>query len=117
DPAGRGLSEPTHRKEPPGAPPARGRERLFAAIDAEEARAQRHRRWFDPGSRISESLSILTPRVLAWSATAAAIAILVQAAVIASVVVKERGSPSGPELASAPNGRSYAVVRDRKSNV
>ena len=34
---------------------------------------------------------------------AAAVAILVQAAVIASVVVKEQRSPSGPELASAPN--------------
>jgi PAS domain-containing protein len=35
----------------------------------------------------------------------------VQAAVIASVVVKEQRSPSGPELASAPNKGSYAVVR------
>jgi hypothetical protein len=42
---------------------------------------------------------------------AAAVAILVQAAVIASVVVKEQRSPSGPELASAPNKGSYAVVR------
>jgi hypothetical protein len=42
---------------------------------------------------------------------AAAVAILVQAAVIASVVVKKQGSPSGPELASAPNEGSYAVVR------
>jgi Flp pilus assembly protein CpaB len=42
---------------------------------------------------------------------AAAVAILVQAVVIASVVVKEQRSPSGPELASAPNEGSYAVVR------
>jgi hypothetical protein len=35
----------------------------------------------------------------------------VQAVVIAAVVVKEQGSPSGPRLASAPNGGSYAVVR------
>ena len=45
------------------------------------------------------------------SATAAAVAILVQAAVIAAVVVKEQGSPSGPQLASAPSEGSYAVVR------
>jgi hypothetical protein len=32
---------------------------LFAAIDAEEARAPRHRRWFDLGGRISEFLSSL----------------------------------------------------------
>jgi hypothetical protein len=74
-------------------------------------RLPRHRRWFDLGSRISEFLSRLTPRALAWSATAAAVAILVQAAVIAAVVVKEQGSPSEPGLASAPSEGSYAVVR------
>jgi hypothetical protein len=37
-------------------PSARVLERLFAAIDAEEARAPRHR-WFDLRSRISEFLS------------------------------------------------------------
>jgi hypothetical protein len=42
---------------------------------------------------------------------AAALAILVQAAVIASVIVKEQGSPSGPELASAPNEGSYVLMR------
>ena len=42
---------------------------------------------------------------------AAALAILLQAAVIASVIVKEQGSPSGPELASAPNEGSYVLVR------
>ena len=34
-----------------------------------------------------------------------------QAAVIAAVVVKEQGSSSGPELASAPSKGSYAVMR------
>ena len=86
-------------------------ERLFAAIDAEEARAPRHSRLFDFGSRIPEFLSSVTRRTLAWSATAAAVAILVQAAVIGSVVVKEQGSPSGPRLASALSEGSYAVVR------
>src|SRR6266516_3636869 len=105
------LVETIHLNETLGAPSARAMERLFAAIDAEEARAQRHRRWFDLGSRISEFLSRLTPRTLAWSATAAAVAILVQAAVIAAVVVKEQGSPSEPGLASALSEGSYAVVR------
>jgi hypothetical protein len=105
------LAETIHLNETLGAPSARAMEKLFAAIDAEEARAQRHRRWFDLGSRISELLSILTPRALAWSATAAAVAILVQAAVIAAVVVKEQASPSEPELASALSEGSYAVVR------
>jgi anti-sigma-K factor RskA len=105
------LVETIHLNETLGAPSARAMEKLFAAIDAEEARAPRHRRWFDLGSRISEFLWSLHPRTLAWSATAAAVAILVQAAVIASVVVKEQGSASGPGLASAPNEGSYAVVR------
>src|SRR5438128_7565725 len=104
------LVETIHLNETLGAPSARAIERL-SAIDAEEARAPRHRRWFDLGNRISEFLSILTPRTLAWSATAAAVAILVQAAVIAAVVVKEQGSPSEPGLASAPSEGSYAVVR------
>ena len=105
------LVETIHLNETLGAPSARAMERLFAAIDAEEAQAPRHRRWFDLGSRISEFLWSLTPRTLAWSATAAAVAILLQAAVIASVVVKEQGNRSGPGLASAPSAGSYAVVR------
>jgi hypothetical protein len=105
------LVETIHLNETLGAPSTRAIERLFAAIDAEEARAPRHRRWFDLGSRISEFLSILTPRALAWSATAAAVAILVQAAVIAAVVVKEQAGPSEPELASALSEGSYAVMR------
>src|SRR5437899_2660299 len=105
------LVETIHLNETLGAPSTRAIERLFTAIDAEEARAPRHRRWFDLSSRISEFLWSINPRTLAWSATAAAVAILVQAAVIASVVVKEQGSPSGPGLASAPNEGSYAVVR------
>jgi hypothetical protein len=105
------LIETIHLNETLGAPSARAMEKLFAAIDAEEARAPRHRRWLNLGDRISEFLSSLTPRTLARSAMAAAVAILVQAAVIALVVVKEQGSPSGPELASAPNEGSYVLVR------
>jgi hypothetical protein len=45
------------------------------------------------------------------SATVAAVAIVLQAAVIAAVMVKEPGTPSGPGLASAPSEGSYAVVR------
>ena len=105
------LVETIHLNETLGAPSARAMERLFAAINAEEARAPRQGRWFDLGSRIFEFLSSLTPRTLARSAIAAAVAILVQAAVIASVVVKEQGSPSEPRLASAPSEGSYAVVR------
>jgi hypothetical protein len=77
------LAETIHLNETLGAPSARAMEKLFAAIDAEEARSPRRQRSFDLAGRFSEFLSRLTPRALAWSATAAAVAILLQAAVIA----------------------------------
>jgi len=95
------LAETIHLNETLGAPSARAMEKLFAAIDAEEARSPRRQRSFDLAGRISEFLSSLTPRALAWSATAAAVAILLQAAVIAAIVVKE----------GAPSEGSFAVVR------
>src|SRR5215471_9734338 len=85
------LAETTRLNETLGAPSARAMEKLFAAINAEEARAPRRRRSFDLGGRISEFLAGFAPRTLAWSATAAALAILLQAAVITTVVVKDRG--------------------------
>jgi hypothetical protein len=91
------LAETIHLNETLGAPSARAMEKLFAAIDAEEARAPRRQRSFDFGARISELLSSFTPRTLAWSAT--------------SVVVKEQGTSTGPSLASAASDGSFAVVR------
>jgi hypothetical protein len=43
------LVETIHLNETLGAPSTRAIERLLAAIDAEEARAPRHRRWYDLG--------------------------------------------------------------------
>ncbi len=105
------LAETIHLNETLGAPSARCMEKLFAAIDAEEARAPRHQRSFDLGGRISEFLSGFAPRTLAWSATAAAVAILVQAAVITTVVVKQHGGQANYEVANAPSDGSFAVVR------
>jgi hypothetical protein len=105
------LAETIHLNETLGAPSARCMERLFAAIDAEEARAPRRQRAFDLSGRISEFLSRFAPRTLAWSATAAALAILVQAAVITTVVVREHGAPGSYEVASVPSNGSFAVVR------
>jgi hypothetical protein len=103
------LAETIHLNETLGAPSARAMEKLFAAIDAEEARAPRRRRSFDLGGRISEFLGSFSPRTLAWSATAAAVAILLQAAVITSVVVKD--APGSYVVANSPNEGSFAVVR------
>ena len=94
--------------------------RLFAAIDAEEARSPRRQRSFDLGSRISEFLSSFTPRTLAWSATAAAVAILVQAAVITSILVKEQGASGVPVRERAERrlfcGRALCPAGDRERN-
>jgi hypothetical protein len=107
------LAETIHLNETLGAPSARAMEKLFAAIDAEEARSPRRKRSFDLSARISEFFSSFAPRTLAWSATAAAVAILLQAAVITAVVVKDHGTVQGPMLSSAEtegNG-SFAMVR------
>jgi hypothetical protein len=53
------LVETIHLNETLRPPSARAMERLFAAIDAEEAQTPCHRRWFDLGSRISEFLGAL----------------------------------------------------------
>jgi hypothetical protein len=105
------LAETIHLNETLGAPSARAMEKLFAAIDAEEARSPRRRRSFDPGRRISEFLSGFAPRTLAWSAAVAVLAILAQSAIIAGVVLREDGAPTGPKLASAVSRGSFAVIR------
>src|SRR5262245_34329924 len=94
------LVETIHPNESLGAPSARAMGKLFTANDAHEAHAPRRTGTFDLGSRLSEFLSSLTPRTLAWSATAATVAILVQAVVITAVLVKEQSAPSGGSLAT-----------------
>jgi hypothetical protein len=105
------LAETIHLNETLGAPSARAMEKLFAAIDAEEARSPRRRRSVDLSSRITELVSGFAPRTLAWSAIAAALAILAQAAIIAGVVLREDNAPAGPGLASAVSRGSFAVIR------
>jgi hypothetical protein len=104
------LAETIHLNETLGAPSARAMDKLFAAIDAEEARAPRRRPSFDLAQRISEFLAGFTPRTLAWGAGAAAVALILQAAVIAAVVLKDGHAPAGPQLASVHRG-SFAMVR------
>jgi hypothetical protein len=92
------LGETIHLNETLGAPSARAMETLFAKIDAEPARQPAAS--LNLGARVAEFFASLTPRTLAWSATAAALAILLQAGLIA-VMVKDN-SPSGYETVSAP---------------
>jgi hypothetical protein len=90
------LGEAIRLNESLGAPSARAMEKLFAKIDAEPVRKP----------KVSFSLSVwmtdfvagFSPRTLAYGATAAALAIVLQAGLIAGVFIKER--QAGPQLAS-----------------
>ena len=80
-----------------GAPSVRAMQKLFAAIDAEPARKAP----FNPMMRIAGFFAGLSPRTLAYSAAAGAVALLLQAGVIGAVLVKDRAG-SNYQTASAP---------------
>jgi anti-sigma factor RsiW len=106
------LEQETHVSEAAGEPSGRDVKTLFAKIDA--LPAQKSRASIDLGARIAEFLTALSPRTLAWSAMAAALAIVLQAGFLAGFVLKEK-SPSGFETASAPanvsGDGSYVLLR------
>jgi anti-sigma factor RsiW len=92
-----------------GAPSSRALDALFKKIDAEPAR--KPSRSFNLAGRFSEFLASLTPRTLAFSAAAAAFALLLQAGVITGVLLNE--NTPGYQTASAPSAAagSYAMIR------
>ena len=93
------LAATIHLNETLGAPSPRAAEKLFAAIDA-EARPVRS---LGLGARITEFFASLTPRQLAFSAAAGAVAIVLQAGLIGAIVIGERAQNQGRiETASAP---------------
>ncbi len=94
------FGETIHLNETLGAPSAHAMEKLFAKIDAEPARRQAMS--LNLGARLAAFFAGLSPRTLAYAGSAAAIAILLQAGIIATVVVKEK-SAVGYQTASAPS--------------
>ena len=82
------FAETIHLNESLGAPSSRAMQRLFAGIDAEPARTPSVTSTFS--ARVAEFFASLSPRTLAYSATAAAIALLLQAGVIGAVLVKQQ---------------------------
>jgi len=109
------LGQTIHLNESLGAPSARAMTALFAKIDAEPARAPALSARF--GARLREFFAGLSPRTLAWSASAAVLAILLQAAVIAGVVYKDNGATGAAkyQMSSVPPSvggeGSYALIR------
>jgi hypothetical protein len=93
------LSETIHLNETLGAPSARAMETLFAKIDAEPAR--RSAPSLNLGTRIAGFFGGLSPRTLAWAASAAALALLLQAGFIADMALRDN-APSY-QTASAPS--------------
>lgn len=111
------YEETIHLNESLGAPSARAMQKLFAAIDAEPARATTS---LPLSARIATFFSTLSPRTLAWSASLGAIALLLQAGIIGAVLMKAQtatfqtaslsvGAPITRELGAAAPSR--ALVR------
>jgi len=94
------FGETIHLNETLGAPSAHAMEKLFAKIDAEPARKAAVS--LNLGARVAAFFASLSPRTLAWSASIAVIAILLQAGLIASVLVKDN-TAGGYRTASAPS--------------
>ena len=90
------LGEAIRLNENLGAPSARAMEALFAKIDAEPVRKPKTS--FNLTQWMTNFVAGFQPRTLAYGATAAALAIVLQAGILAGVFVKE-GSV-GPQLAS-----------------
>jgi hypothetical protein len=95
------LAETIRLNETLGAPSARAMEKLFAAIDAEPGRASGGAGAPALGSRLARWLEGLSPPTLAWAGSAAVLAILIQAGVIATILIKQN-EPARFETASAP---------------
>ena len=94
------FAETIHLNESLGAPSARAMQRLFAGIDAEPARVPSITSTLS--ARVFEFFASLAPRTLAYSAGAAAIALLLQAGVIGAVLVKQ---PEGNFQSAAFDGQ------------
>jgi anti-sigma factor RsiW len=111
------YEETIHLNESLGAPSARAMQKLFAAIDAEPARATRS---LPLSARVATFFAGLSPRTLAWSASLGAIALLLQAGIIGAVLMKtptstfqtaslSTGTPITRDLGAAAPSR--ALVR------
>jgi anti-sigma factor RsiW len=103
------FAETIHLNESLGAPSARAMQRLFAGIDAEPARAPSVTSTF--GARVAEFFASLSPRTLAWSAGAAAIALLLQAGVIGAVLVRQPANFQSAAFEGQVDGGTRALVR------
>jgi len=105
------LGEAIRLNESLGAPSTRAMKTLFDRIDAEAPRVQRA---VSPGfsARISGFIASLSPRTLAYAGAAAAIAIVLQAGVITSVMMQKSGydlASHAPATTAADTGAQVQI--------
>src|SRR4051812_19111188 len=111
------MVETIHLNETLGAPSARAAQRLFAAIESEQQQAPKRAAGFDLGGWLAGLVESFSPRTLAWSGAAAAVAIVIQAGHLAGVFLKERHTgfqtASRNETATTASSTqgSFALVR------
>jgi len=106
------LAETIGLNESLGAPSARAMQRLMADIEADASTARRTRSSFNLGEWLSDKLSSFSPRTLAWSATAAALAIVLQAGLLAGMFVNERQGNPAYTTASVPTEQTVKPGTD-----
>jgi anti-sigma factor RsiW len=107
------LGETIRANEALGAPSARAMKTLFEKIDA-EAPAPRPAPSFNLMGRVSAFMSGLSPRTLAYAGTAAALAIVLQAAVITGNLVSRQDGDFrtvAVERTSAGGQGAFAQIR------
>src|SRR5215468_4525496 len=105
------YAETIHLNESLGAPSVRAMQKLFAAIDGEPVRKPSMTSRISAG--VAQFFAGLSPRTLAWSAGAAAFALLLQAGVIGSVFLGnnfQTASFSGNERPAASMTRELAAT-------
>ena len=107
------LAETIVANESLGAPSARAMQKLMADIEADASTARRAKTTFNFGEWLSERLSSFSPRTLAWSATAAALAVVLQAGLLAGMFVNEnrRAQASRPPRCRAARRSRAAPTR------
>jgi anti-sigma-K factor RskA len=104
------LGEAIRLNETLGAPSARAMQALFAKIDAEPVRKPKAS--LNIGAWLTNFVTSFQPRTLAYGATAAALAIVLQAGILAGVFVKEGGVDGFiPASLSTNEQGSYVAVR------
>ena len=101
------YTETIHLNESLGAPSARAMQKLFAAIDGEPVRKPSLTSRISTG--IAQFFAGLSPRTMAWSSAAAAVALLLQAGVIGAVLMK---GPASYQTASLSTNEPASLTRD-----